>query len=577
MHISEVRVTNFRTLKSNVVETSEYNPIVGYNNCGKSNFLRAVHWLLKKSALPEACFHDPATEVCVEGVVDGVAAAIHLLPANQQAQIAPYIIGNRLTFRRRQEAPGTSATLVKLEVLDSTGNWRPNPTGIDNALGILLPEPVYIKAMDDAGDDVGKYAAKNTIGLLIKYAIEKARASNAASMQSVDSALEDLRINLNGPSRLPELSELANDATQSIQSFFSGISIEIEIPPPSIDEIIKSASVKLIEGQSKERSFSEYGHGTQRTVQMALIKLLAHHAAHGATGGPNTVILIDEPELYLHPQAIGAVRTALKRLATSGFQILFSTHSPMMIDAEDAPDTIGFWKCPSNGTQARLRVRSALTGLSSNQNKVDVLYSLKHSAQWLFSDNPVVVEGKTERMLLPSIYRAVNGVSLAERSVSLIESTGSSSSLEIADLLKSLGYSAKIIVDLDFAFKIGVPTGLFPSADPNIVACLQWLTTNSGTIGFSLDAAGLPTKGGALKPEKAYEELAAALPAECQNIHAHLLSYGIWLWPKGAIEAHLGISKSNADRSHFSETTILTKSISHAADPGLLCALAAWI
>lgn len=327
MELKSIRIKNFRTCNNVSIDVGLYNPIVGYNNAGKSNCLKAISWLLKKFSLNESFFGVPTIEVSVEGVISNISASLLLLPENQRQQIAPYIQNDELTFRRRQEVPGSVASLVKLEVLNAQGIWAPNPTGIDNAIGALFPEPVYIRAMDDAGDDVAKFGAKNTIGLLLKYAIDLAKINNIPAMTAVDAALQSLGSHLNGPHRISELNSLESNATKSISSFFNGLGLVIDIPPPNIEEIIKSANVRITDGSGTPRSFSDYGHGTQRTVQMALIQLLAKYSNTGQSHRSVTVILIDEPELYLHPQAIGLVKHALKQLSGNDFQVFFSTHS----------------------------------------------------------------------------------------------------------------------------------------------------------------------------------------------------------------------------------------------------------
>ncbi|MBB1115887.1 AAA family ATPase [Stenotrophomonas sp. W1S232] len=410
--------------------------------------------------------------------------------------------------------------------------------------------------MDDAGDDVGKFAAKNTIGLLIKYALDLARTQNPNAMQAVDNSLLVLGTHLNGPTRVPEIGQLESLATQDLSSLFSGIGIQIEIPPPTLDEIIKTTTIKLIEGGNQARAFTDYGHGTQRTVQMALIQLLAKYASQTGQSGNNTVILIDEPELYLHPQAIYSVTEALKKLSSNDFQIFFSTHSPMMVSAKDAANTVVFWKCPQNGTRYRQKISSALSGISQSQHSTDVVYSLSHSSQWLFSEKQIVVEGKTERHLLPAIYYLATGNNFTQERAAVIESGGSSGSIEITNLFKSLGYSAKAVFDLDFAFKVAPGQNLISPTDANLQKCIQWFAANCTALGFQLDNSGLPKKGGAINPEQAYENLANALPNECLNIHNTLKSQNIWIWPRGAIEAHLGIIKSNSARALFAQQAL---------------------
>lgn len=328
MDLKQVQITNFRSCASLTLELTDYNPIVGYNNAGKSNVLKAIGWLLKHYALNESFFGDSSQSVEVVGIISNVSSGLGILPPNQQNQIQPYIINDSLTFRRRQDAPGTTLSLVRLEVLSASGDWVNNPTGFSNALGSLFPEPVYIRAMEDAGDDVGKFGAKNTIGLLLKNAIDAAIGNNIPGVVALNAAIQAVGSQLNGPQRIAEVASLELAGSTQLSSYFSGHSISIEIPPPALNELIKSASVSIIDTNGSVRPFGDYGHGTQRAVQMALIQLLAANVQSVSAQGSRTAILIDEPELYLHPQAIGRVRSALKGLARNGFQIFFTVIPP---------------------------------------------------------------------------------------------------------------------------------------------------------------------------------------------------------------------------------------------------------
>ena len=69
MRLSEVVIQNFCSCEAVTVPLSDFNPIVGYNNSGKSNILRAINWLLKKSVLPSHMFNKADEAVIVEGVI----------------------------------------------------------------------------------------------------------------------------------------------------------------------------------------------------------------------------------------------------------------------------------------------------------------------------------------------------------------------------------------------------------------------------------------------------------------------------------------------------------------------------
>ena len=54
---------------------------------------------------------------------------------------------------------------------------------------------------------------------------------------------------------------------------------------------------------------STLGHGAQRSIQMTLIRHLADLKLNNQEQATTTLLLIDEPELYLHPQAIEILRS----------------------------------------------------------------------------------------------------------------------------------------------------------------------------------------------------------------------------------------------------------------------------
>lgn len=51
--IRKIHVDNFKSIRNQEFELSNFTPLVGYNNTGKSNILDAVKWVLRKIALAE--------------------------------------------------------------------------------------------------------------------------------------------------------------------------------------------------------------------------------------------------------------------------------------------------------------------------------------------------------------------------------------------------------------------------------------------------------------------------------------------------------------------------------------------
>jgi putative ATP-dependent endonuclease of OLD family len=582
MDLREITINNFCSCDGLTVSLTRYNPIIGYNNAGKSNILRAVSWLLRKSVLSRSFFRDVDLPVTVEGIVDNVD--LNLLPANQQGPVGKYLHGSSLKFRRRQDIPDVSAAQIKIDVYNfNTGTWEVNPAGLDNALSVLFPDPLYIEAMDDSADDISKFGPRNTIGLLLKYALDQIRQNNAHALAQVQAALAAVGAHLNGPGRIQQLGTLEADATLAIEAFFPGITFHLEIKDPLIEDLIKGAAISLCDQPGNPRPFSSFGHGAQRAVQMAMIKLLAAQLGSGQANGGLIVLLIDEPELYLHPQAIEMLRVALKTLSTQNFQVIFSTHSPLLIGGEDTLDTLVVKKDSQAKTTVRQKLATAAAALVAHPHQSSMIFSLQNSTFLLFSENVVVVEGKTERMLLPDLYSTITGRSLAQNKVCVVEASSSSSISPMLTVLRNIGFSPRAVVDLDFVFKVAPGLNLINAGDADFLACKNWFGLNPSGFAFLLGTDGFPSRKGpnnvsaGMFPEEAFAKMASAMPAEVGRLVILLRQSDIWAWYGGAVEAHLGIGKNDQARMAFLSTMKANKNVKHAADAQELSDFVAWI
>lgn len=121
--------------------------------------------------------------------------------------------------------------------------------------------------------------------------------------------------------------------------------------------------------------------------------------------------MIDEPELYLHPQGVRRLRQALGHLAEHGFQIIFSTHSPLMLSRENAADTVIVGKTAEAGTITQKPLRHAVEeALSNAESQSRTLFELGNLAEIYFASRVVICEGKTDGRLLPIAYERLYGI-----------------------------------------------------------------------------------------------------------------------------------------------------------------------
>lgn len=579
--LSEIKIKNFRSCIDTDLKISEYTPLIGYNNAGKSNALTAIQWLLKKTSLDSKDFYDQAYPVEVIGVIEGISQhIIDQMNVGHRASIENYIADEKLKVRRVQTAPNAKASDIKISVWsDADQDWVPNPNGIDNALKSLLPEPIRIGAMENAAEDASKAKSTTTIGKLLAEFLEPVKAAHEVELAGHLGEVSR-RISSDGDMRFGELAVIDQNVNQKIDDLFPGMSLKLHFDTPTFDELIKSGSIKVYENQNQGRDFSSYGHGAQRSIQMALVQYLAEVKRGAGEQLTTTLLLIDEPELYLHPFAVEQIRQALIALSQSGYQVILSTHSAQMVTSEKAKSSLLIRKNNQRGTYARVRLADAIQSLVPDSvHQMEQLFSLSHSMQVLFSEQVALTEGKTELRLLPYIFEIVSGKTLGQEKLALVAQSGVSDTRKSLSILGAMDLPAKAIVDLDYAFTRAINDGFLQEADPDINAVKVILQRLEQQGAITLHTNGLP-KNGVVKPSKAFEILANEQDAliHIENLHNRLKPQGVWVWTKGAIEAHIGTaSKDELAWAQFKSSVDANGLQATCPEPQTLIDLVNWL
>jgi putative ATP-dependent endonuclease of OLD family len=555
MHrLAKITIRNFRSCISAEFVLEDYTPLVGYNNAGKSNVLAAIKWLLRPSSLSDTDFCDRQQPVVVTGEIQGIdEELLRRIRVNHRTRIEPYCAGGRLWIRRVQTTPGGGARAVALQVRnpnvedeDGEDGWDVNPTGIEQAIQSLYPDPIEISAMEDAAEDVAKFKTSSTIGKLIGEVMRPVSEAHATAVGEVLNSLRQ-KFEVGGVDRAPELDRFDALANRRLAPLFPGVSVKLHIPTPELKELFKSGTIRVFEdGFPIDRDITSMGHGAQRSVQMALIKCLADMKRDAHDTSSRTLLLIDEPELYLHPQAVEQVRTALKDLSQDGYQVVFTTHSAVMVAKEDIPNALLLRKCSTFGTRARVRLSDAVRSVIADApSQARVLFSLGNASQILFSDRVLLVEGEAEQELLPDVFEKIAGRSLGFHRTALVPQGGAGSTRKSLQILDAMDIPALALVDLDYACKGAIRDGFLEGDDPDVIDCRAHFQRLQPHHGFALAEDGFPRRSSVMRPERAFEILADD-PAGTRSIgrlHEKLKAQRIWLWTLGAIERHLGIER----------------------------------
>ncbi|ENW28563.1 MULTISPECIES: ATP-dependent nuclease [Acinetobacter] len=543
MHrITEIKISNFKSCRETFLKLESFTALVGYNNAGKSNLLKCIDALVRGKAQDENSFYDPNKPIEIIALLEGVnEESLAHLSEIQFKSLEPYLEEGKIRIRFFQEKAGTGKNAVVMGVQPPSLNndiWN-NPNGLPQAITTLFPEPTFINSMEDSAEDVSKYKAGNTIGKLIAILQKEIIATK---VDVINDALKVIgsKLNVDGEERLKDFKEFDDSINEKIEDFFPGLKLNIDIPTPDIADLFKQGKIKVTEeGNQKKTDFTDMGHGAQRAIQMTLIRHLAEITKDVSKEGKTNLLLIDEPELFLHPQAIELLRASLKSLSKKGYQVIFTTHSPFMIEQDDIPYT-NIVRKNAEGTRVEVRLKEAITKiLDTHDAQARLLFETYNLGQILFSDTVLIAEGDTEKQVLPPLIKKITGKTLGELKLALVIANGSQSIPGMINILKEMNIPAKALADLDFAFSAH-KFKLIEKEHKCIKTCLDIINEIQPTHGFKLEG-GYPTKGGGFKAAEIYELLAQQQKADefITELREHFKAQSIWVWKLGAIEPHL--------------------------------------
>jgi predicted ATPase len=130
------------------------------------------------------------------------------------------------------------------------------------------------------------------------------------------------------------------------------------------------------------------------------------------------VLLVEEPELYLRPQTQRYLRRLLRRFAELGNQVLFSTHSPALLDAGRLEElALVSYEGEAGTSVVQPRPLGPTTGFRALTE-----FDAERSELFL-SRTAILVEGRTEKIALPFVFRAL-GEDADREGITVVECGG---------------------------------------------------------------------------------------------------------------------------------------------------------
>ena len=244
------------------------------------------------------------------------------------------------------------------------------------------------------------------------------------------------------------------------------------------------------------------------TSAVALVNAIASCRELGVS---HLVLLLEEPELYLRPQAQRYLYRLLRALASEGCQVIYSTHSPAFLNVARLEEIVLVEHDPLLGTKVvqpeALAAADEFRALSEFDAERSELFLARAA---------LIVEGRTEKLVFPFVFRAL-GYDIDREGISIIDSGGKSNIPLFVRISKAIGVPFVAVHDRD------APPGQEPdAAERALNQLIAEVAGSERTVVLEPDfeaVAGL--RGHSNKPERAWRHFGSLAPPQVPEPLAH--------------------------------------------------------
>lgn len=331
MRINKLSLKNYRTFEDlEILFPDFYTAICGQNDAGKSNVIKALQVLLGND---EHYYYRrrPSNDLALDSDYP------KWLPSDEEKNIC---ISCQLTVHDEYDAGLYSFLIEWLELKPEGG-------------AIKLTLKASISEKQSSAEVVVHVGDKKFTGLKAQEVQNKLKdtmlvhnSTEAGHRFSLVGELDEFSADYG--SELAEIGKKASNSlkrvakahkeeiTQLLGRLSRSYKVEISLPNISLNHL----PYDLTLGDSKiDVALSEWGSGTKNRTMIFLALLKARQISQSATTSSKVtpVLVIEEPESFLHPSAQAEFGRILQDLSSEfGVQVISTTHSPYML-SKDKP------------------------------------------------------------------------------------------------------------------------------------------------------------------------------------------------------------------------------------------------
>lgn len=459
MKLAHIKIKDFRSFSGehDFDVASGVNYVVGPNNCGKSNLVRALELALDPTAVYVPERDRPVRERIGAPPKTRITLTFKVGSTDPERTLLLRAHAYEKAVREAAERTGGTASYAderEIRLVRSFGNdgsrqvafqargsgARSLPTESDEHRRLEQQFRSVVRfGVIHSGQDLesllkGKF--REILRLVIqdhlRQELESAEKARQVYLQSLQSSL---------------LEPLRSRVQSQVGSMFREITVADLIPDvPTVQETLSSVDIQLSDSITTT-GLTDKGTGVRGAVLLSMLQYLAEQSKR------SLVMAVEEPEAFLHPAAQEAIRGHLEELATRvDVSLLVTTHSPyvvsrrgdaMVTELRKGQDGFTFKGGVSTDTHERLAdLLGPLFRDTGMSQMLDLALQIPESARMV-----VITEGYTDALFIQHVCAATDRDYLLEGIY--FRDAGSAAKVVTQALLTEVGTSLPVIALLD--------------------------------------------------------------------------------------------------------------------------------
>lgn len=453
MKIKEIHIENFRSIENETFYfKNNMTSIIGSNNVGKSNLLDCIKlclgskWLTSNSFSIDDIFKRDVDRNIVIKIIFDSPIIYKKFKKSPETEIfgfsfnyKKYVIGDEkgqyhleqkclnnkseeietiiTKFEKEKGAVSEGLTTIPQEVKEQVDLIY---MGIPRTIESQLPSSQY-----------------SFLRIMFNDICKKIREDDKLLSEYNDLIKQILSVLKTDDFIKIEKSIKENTLTQ----FSDQNSNDIDIKFSSFDPFIFFNNLQLIINENNfECNATKLGEGLQNAIVLAIMK------TYEEIKKENAIILIEEPEMFLHPQKQKFLYSILEKIAEKN-QIIFTTHSVHFVALPNFDRILRLDKI-----DGATKLLNDFKNYNTNNTKLEEIKILKNFSsevkEFFFAKSVVFGEGPTEKLSITEYARRLN-FNFDSNDISIIDVNGKNNLKYFVSIAKFLSLKIVVLYDTD--------------------------------------------------------------------------------------------------------------------------------